>query len=180
MTHTLICGIDGLVIARHNEIRDKTLYLSWCAFTSAYVRVDPLIHQGSTKKDQEICQCSDKHKDTREGVMIQGLWDCQVDAIIDIKVGDVDADTYKYDPMTSLLARWENIKNYKHGNHCHEQRKRFSSFFLSVDIMIGKKARVVLYQLSQIIADNREEPLSQVQGWVTDSSQLPLQVPTHG
>ena len=39
--------------------------------------------------------------------MIQGLWDFQVDSIIDVKLGDADADTYKYEPMTSLLARWE-------------------------------------------------------------------------
>ena len=112
--------------------------------------------------------------------MILGLWYRQFDTIIDVKLGDADTEMYKYDPMTSLLARWEHIKNYKHCNHCHEQRKRFSSFVISVDIMLGRKARVVLYQLSQIIADNREEPISQVQGRVTDSSQLPLRVPTHG
>ena len=39
--------------------------------------------------------------------MILGLWDRQVDAIIDVKLGDTDTDTYKYDTMTKLLARWE-------------------------------------------------------------------------
>ena len=39
--------------------------------------------------------------------MIPGLWDRQVDAIIDVKLGDGDdADTYKYEPMTALLAWW--------------------------------------------------------------------------
>ena len=47
--------------------------------------------------------------------MIQGLWDRQVDAIIDVKLGDADADMYKYEPMTSLLSRWEKIKKDKHG-----------------------------------------------------------------
>ena len=45
------------------------------------------------------------HKDTRGDVMIQGLWDSQVDAIIDVKLGGSDADTYKYKPIKSLLAR---------------------------------------------------------------------------
>ena len=57
--------------------------------------------------------------------MVRGLWDCQVNAIIDVKLGDDDADTYKYEPMTSLLARWENIKKDKNGKHCHDQRKMF-------------------------------------------------------
>ena len=29
--------------------------------------------------------------------MIQGLWDIQVEAIIDVKIGDADADSYKYE-----------------------------------------------------------------------------------
>ena len=57
--------------------------------------------------------------------MIQCLWDRQIDDIIDIKLGDADADTYKYEPMTALLARWENIKKDKHGKHCHDQRMFF-------------------------------------------------------
>ena len=57
--------------------------------------------------------------------MIKGLWDRQVEAIIDVKLGYADADTYKYNPMTTILARWEKIKKYKHGKHCHDQRKHF-------------------------------------------------------
>ena len=52
--------------------------------------------------------------------MVQGLWDRQVDVIIDVKLGDADADEYKYEPMKFFLARWENIKKYKHGKHCHD------------------------------------------------------------
>ena len=70
VTHTLICIIGGLFIARHNEIRDEILYLSQRAFTSASVSVKPLIHQGRTRSELEIRQGSYKHKDTRGDVMI--------------------------------------------------------------------------------------------------------------
>ena len=80
--------------------------------------------------------------------MIRGLWNHQVDGIIDVKIGYVDTDTYKYDPMTSLLARWENIKKEKHGKHCHDQRKKNSFFFLSLDGMLGREALFVLSQFS--------------------------------
>ena len=36
--------------------------------------------------------------------MIQVLQDQQDDAIIDVKLGDADADSYKYEPMAALLA----------------------------------------------------------------------------
>ena len=78
--------------------------------------------------------------------MIRCLWDCQFDAIIDVKLGDADSDTYKYKPTTSLLAMWGNIKKDKHGKHCHDQRKYFSPFVISVDVMLGREALVALSQ----------------------------------
>ena len=65
--------------------------------------------------------------------MIRGLLDHPVDSIIEVKLGDADTDTYKYKPMESLLDRWEKIKKYKHGKHCHYQRIHFSPFVLSED-----------------------------------------------
>ena len=102
--HALRYSIGGLVIARHNEIHDKLLYLSRLSFTSASVHAEPLIYQGRTRSELEIRQGSDKYKDTKGGVMIRVVWDYQVIAIIDVKIGDADADTYKYESMTSLLA----------------------------------------------------------------------------
>ena len=84
--------------------------------------------------------------------MFQGLWDCQVDAIIYVKLGDNAADVYKYEPMAALLARWETIKKDKHGKNYHDQRKCFSPFFLSVDGMLGRESLVVFSKLSQVMA----------------------------
>ena len=166
MTQALSFSIGGLVIARHNKIRDELFYISRRDFTSAYVCAKPLIHQGRTRSEQEICLGSDKYKDTRGDVIIQGLWGCQFDAIIDVKLGDADADMYKYEPMISLLARWENINKDNHSKHCNDQRKYFSPFVLLVDGMIGREALAVLSQMSQFMSEKREEPLLQLRGWV--------------
>ena len=98
--------------------------------------------------------------------MIQCLWDHQVKTIIYVKIGDADVDTYKYEPMTVLLARWKNIKKDKHGKHCHEQRKHFLPFVLSVYGMLGREALAVISQLSQVPEKKREEHFSQLLGWV--------------
>ena len=131
MTHTLSYNIFGLVIARHNKIRDELIYLSQRVFTSAYVRAEPLIYQGRTRSELGIHQGSYKHTDKRGDTMIRGLWDFQVDAIIDVKLEESNADTYKFKPMTSLLARWENIKKDRNGKHCHDQHKHFLLFVFS-------------------------------------------------
>ena len=125
-----------------------------------------LIHQGRTRSEQKIRQGSDKNKDMRGDVMIRVLWYSQLDTIIDIKLGDSDAETYKHDPMPTLLARWEKIKTDKHGKHRNNQRKHFSPFVLSVDGLLGREALVVISQLSEVMAEKREEPLLQVRRWV--------------
>ena len=68
--HALSCSTGSLVIARHKKIRDKLLYLSQRAFTSASVRDKPLIHQSRTRPEQEIRQVGDNDKETRGGVMV--------------------------------------------------------------------------------------------------------------
>ena len=84
--------------------------------------------------------------------MIRGLWDRQADAIIDFKVCDADADSYRYDPRLSLLSHWETIREDKYVNHCHNQNIFFHMFVLSFKGMLGRESLLVLAQLSQTMA----------------------------
>ena len=52
--------------------------------------------------------------------MVKRLWDYQVNAIIDVKLGDTDADSYKYELMTALLTRCKTIKKDKQDKNCHD------------------------------------------------------------
>ena len=83
---------------------DELLYLAQWAFKTESVCVEPLIFQGHNRSEKDIHQGSDKEKETRGDVMIQYLWYWQAEAIIDIKFGNADADSYKYDTMVALLA----------------------------------------------------------------------------
>ena len=71
--------------------------------------------------------------------MIRGLWDIQFESIIDLKLGDSEADAYKYESIVALLAWWETIKNNNNGKHCNDQRKHFSPFVISVDGILDEK-----------------------------------------
>ena len=70
--------------------------------------------------------------------MNRGLWDQQVKSIIDVKLGDAELDSYKYESMSALLDWWETTKKDKHGNHCNYQRKHSSTFVLSLNGMLGR------------------------------------------
>ena len=49
--------------------------------------------------------------------MILGLWDRQVEAVIDVKLSEAEIDSYIFDPMAALLAWWKKTKKDKHGKH---------------------------------------------------------------
>ena len=95
-----------------------------------------------------------------------GLWDRHTDAIIDVKLGDADTESYRFETMVGLLYQWDNINKDNHGNHLHNQLKQFSNFVLSVDGMLSREALVVLANLSQLIADKMDEPILHVQVWI--------------
>ena len=94
--------------------------------------------------------------ETRGDVLIQGLWKSQTDAIIDVRFGDSDADTYRKEPMEKILARREKEKKDKNGNNCHEKRI-FPLFVLSLDGML-------LTNLIRLMAEKLKKPHSHVRG----------------
>ena len=99
-------------------------------------------------------------------VLVGALWYIQTDAIINIRFVDADADTYNQEPMYKLLSCYEKQKKDNSGKHSYEKRKNFSPFFLSADGMLVKDALVILSNLSQLMSEKLEEPISHVRGWV--------------
>ena len=49
--YALSCSNRGLVIARHNEIRDNTIHLVRQVFYPAWIRGKPLLHQGCSRPE---------------------------------------------------------------------------------------------------------------------------------
>ena len=71
-------------------------------------------------------------------MIIRGLQDPQDEAIDDFRIGNDDVVSYKYEPMVALLAWWENIKKFNHGNYSNNQWKNFSPFVIYINLMLGR------------------------------------------
>ena len=54
----------------------------------------------------------------RGGVSIHGLWASQIEAIIDVRFGYADAETWNPVRMYKLLVGWDKNKKEKHGQAC--------------------------------------------------------------
>ena len=67
--------------------------------------------------------------ETHGDVSIWGLLESQTEAIIDIRFGDTDADSWKPFSMDKLLTGLEKLKKDKHGQACYNQRRNIYPFF---------------------------------------------------
>ena len=86
--------------------------------------------------------------------------------IIDVRFWYSDLETWNTEIMENILPPWVKLKEDKHGQHFHDQRKHFSLFFLSVDRMMEKEAQVVLANLSLLMTAEIYEPIFYTEGWV--------------
>ena len=98
---------DGLVMARHNELRYELADLAGKAFTRSHVCGDPLIYSGrAVSRTKPMSAGSTKIGNTREtpagpditeqkgGLLIRDLWQQGTDSVHDMRVVNTDALLY--------------------------------------------------------------------------------------
>ena len=105
------CCKGGQVIARHNKVCGKLLYIERRALTSTSVWSEPLIHPVRNISERDIRQGSDK-LETQGDVIIQGLWDRHTDSIINVNLGDAGADSYS---ISNIILLKPKGRLYTHG-----------------------------------------------------------------
>ena len=103
--HGLSCRHVMLITERHNKVCGKFLYFAQQAFSSNCLRNKPLINH--------VCSISEKEVhnervclETRGDFLISGLWESYTDTIIDVRLADLNCETYKKDPTKALLYFW--------------------------------------------------------------------------
>ena len=100
-------------------------------------------------------------------LFIKGLFERNQDCIIDVRVTDTDAPSYRTRNPYSVIKSQEAEKKKKYLRLCLEQRRIFVPFVVSVDGLIGKEGRSpLLKQLSLPLAEKWKKPQSVVAGIV--------------
>jgi hypothetical protein len=121
--HALECKRGGLVISRHNEMRDELTDLAAKAFVSSVVCDEPRIHTSraaepkSTPEKQEIPAAKrlfqNNCMEDRGNILVRGLWARGTDCIIDVHITDVDAKSQRPQDPHKVLKAHEREKKKK-------------------------------------------------------------------
>ena len=79
-------------------------------------------------------RCSGSVKKTRGDITIQGLWEIQMESIIDVRFGDSDTDTWKTDRMGKLLDQWAKIKKERLGSIATTSKIKYQFFYQFMEL----------------------------------------------
>jgi hypothetical protein len=155
LQHALGCMKGGLVTRRHNEVRDEIADLAQMAYGPSAVRIEPTVRESTTSAEG-----------LRADISVRGVYESQVEASLDIRVTDTDAESFKLKSVLQVLKTHETEKKRKYKKACEERRWHFTPFVCSVDGALGKEAVGFLKRLAHKLAIKWHSSYSVVMGFV--------------
>ncbi len=110
------------------------------AYGPSAVRIEPAVREGTTSAEG-----------LRADISVRGVYESQVEASLDIRVADTDAESFKLKSVLQVLKTRETEKNRKYKKACEERRWHFAPFVCSVDGALGKEALGFLLKLESTL-----------------------------
>eukprot|EP01068_Selenidium_serpulae_P010606 Selendium_serpulae@DN5499_c0_g1_i6.p1 len=154
VAHALECKKGGMVIRRHNEVRDALGDLCSLAWGRQIVR-EPVIREAGEDGKGEL----------RADLMVRGIWSPQGAALIDIRVTDSDATSNLTKSVGKVMAEQEEKKNL-YVSETLKRRGTFTPFVVTVDGASGDEATALIRSIARRLSAKWAIPYSQTAGWV--------------
>ena len=168
--HALNCKKGGLVGIRHNDVRDEAGALAELAFPKTCVSYEPYIFYGAgarvTGQAAQDGRSGKAGDEARGDVMVHGLWKKGESCILDVRVTDTDAKSYRATSSAKVLERAAREKKGKYEQACLDQRRSFMPLIYSVDGMRGKEAEVFEKRIAALLSQKWSRAYSALAGWV--------------
>jgi len=153
LQHALDCRKGGLIIQRHNEVRDALGDLASIAFRD--VIREPIVRDADPVRGLPASVAD---------LGVIGLWVDQTEALLDILVMDTDAQSYTSRTVDSVLLSAENEKKKKYLDAVEARHASFTPFVTSIDGVLAREANSVIHV--KLLDIEVGKPLSEVTGWV--------------
>ena len=192
--HALQCKKGGLVVGRHDEIRDELHYLATLATNSGSVRDEPIINIG---RDTQVGPPGHARTSStnplpppeetppnppsadRGDLLIRSFFSRQTDCVLDVRCTDSDApSTLGTDPMRHLKTH-ETLKKKKYLERCLEQRRHFAPYVVDCYGLLGMEARAVNKKLATKLATKWKTAYSVTCGFINARVSIAILRATH-
>ena len=112
--HAMVCRHGGLIIQRHNEIRDLEAEMLRMVCTD--VEIEPVLQEIT---GEELNRGANKAPDARLDVHARGFWGRQQSAFFDVRVCHPNADSYREMSPKQIFQLHENEKKRQYSSKGH-------------------------------------------------------------
>ena len=113
--HAMVCRHGGLIIQRHNEIRD--LEAEMLRMVSTDIEIEPVLQEIT---GEELNRGANRAPDARLDIHARGFWDRQQSAFFDVRVCHPNADSYRELSLKQIFQLHENEKKRQYSRRVLE------------------------------------------------------------
>ena len=153
--HALDCRKGGLVIQRHNEIRDAFGDLASIAYKE--VAREPVIREPNDQENVPAL-CAD--------LSVRGVWQPQATTFFDVRVVVSEANSNLHCDVGAVLSLIEHTKKKKYSQAADMINATFTPFVVTADGALGLEAKTFMHHLAEKIAASWHKSNSEVLGYV--------------
>ena len=160
--HAMICRNGGLVIQRHNEIRD--LEAALLGTVCKDVLIEPPLQDitGEILNDG-----ANKSKDARLDIMARGFWERQRSAFFDVRVFHPNAECYRDKTIQQVYKQHEAEKKRKYATRILEvEQGTFTPLIFSSTGGMSPECQMYHKRLAELVSVKKEETYSNTMAWI--------------
>ena len=162
LDHAMICQRGGLVIQRHNEIRD--LQAELLDMVCYDVEIEPSLQ---VLTGEELNRGANTAPDTRLDVHCRGFWERQRAAFFDIRVCHPNADSYKDLNPKQIYCLHENEKKRKYASRVIEvEQGTFTPLVFTTTGGMADECLRYHARLAELISAKKHEDYATTISWI--------------
>lgn len=140
-SHALDCMKGGLIVQRHNEIRD--LLFDLMSIVWSHTVKEPVVQEGDPESHSGALVAD---------ISARGVWQPQTTALFDVRVVDSDAPSYLSKPPAAVLRTAERDKKSKYSLACERRHASFTPLCLTIDGLVAPEMSQLMKRLADRLA----------------------------
>ena len=160
--HAMVCRHGGLIIQRHNEIRD--LEAEMLRMVSTDVEIEPVLQEIT---GEELNRGANRAPDARLDIHARGFWDRQQSAFFDVRVCHPNADSYRELSPKQIFQLHENEKKRQYSRRVLEvEQGTFTPLVFTSTGGMADECKRFHSRLAELLALKKGDDYSTTISWI--------------
>ena len=160
--HAMVCRHGGLIIQRHNEIRDLEAEMLRMVCTD--VEVEPVLQEIT---GEELNRGANRAPDARLDIHARGFWDRQQSAFFDVRVCHPNADSYRELSPKQIFQLHENEKKRQYSRRVLEvEQGRFTPLVFTSTGGMADECKRFHSRLAELLSLKKGDDYATTISWI--------------